>query len=164
MARFVGKLDFSGLDPENPKADRVLQQNFGFVRDDGLMVLLLEGGKVNGASIPEIFWIPLGHPLEDENAFWSSPHDGGYRRFALIIDLNAAEVTPEYALDNWYNIPVECFVHRDNLSRKWWDKTMVACMKVMGEPRWKQKAVYWGVRIGGWRSYRKHRGKREVHG
>jgi len=154
MARFVGKLDFAPLDPSNPTADRVLEHDFGFVRNDGIMVLLLAGCNVNGASIPEFLWPLMGHPLEDENAFWSTPHDGGYGGNAEIIDLNSAEVTPEFALSSWDTIHESCFIHH-RMPRKWWDKTMREAMVVMRERWWKRSAVYRAVRLFGWRSYRK---------
>jgi len=154
MARFVGKLNFGPLDEDNPKADRVLEQNFGFVRDDGIMILMLAGCAVNGASTPECLWQLLGHPLEGRNAWWSTPHDGGYRNssFVLLIDLRAAECEPELMLDQWDTLPVQFLLHR-RMPRKWWDKTMLQCMKVMHERRWKRGMVYAGVRLGGWRAY-----------
>ena len=153
MARFVGKLDFGPLDKDGTKADRVLEQNFGFVRDDGVMVLLLAGCKVNGASIPKCMWRWLGHPVEGKNAWWSTPHDGGYHGDAVLIDLIAAQIEPDLILDIWDTLPVYCFLNR-RMSRKWWDKTMLQCMTVMRERRFKRGMVYAGVRIGGWRAYR----------
>jgi hypothetical protein len=156
MAGFVGKLDFAPIDPDNPKEDRVLESNFGFVRDDNLMILLVSGGKVDGASIPEFLWPLLGHPLEDENAVWSSPHDGGYRGYAMIIDLNSTELSAEEVLERWYELPVGSFVGHSDVDRKWWDKSMVQAMKVLKESGWKRTAAYWGVRVGGGKSYRKN--------
>jgi hypothetical protein len=155
MARFVGKLDFAPQDPDRPDDERKLSQDFGFVRDDGLMVIAQSGGSVDGASIPRTLWRLIGHPLYKGNRFWSVPHDALYRRFAVIIDLNSAQVTPETALDVWREMDCTPFVHARSLSRKWCDKTLRQAMVAMHERRLKRRAVYLAVRMFGWRSYRK---------
>jgi len=163
MARFVGKLDFAPQDPNYPDEWR-LGQDFGFLRDDGVMVIAQMHGHTDGASVPRFLWRVVGHPFRRGNRFWALPHDAGYNGYAVIIDLNAAEVTPEYALDNWRNSDIVGFINSADLSRKWWDRTLQQAMVAMNEKRWKRRAVYSAVRLFGWRSYSKHRGKREVHG
>ena len=159
MSRFVGKLDFAPQDPGQPKEWK-LAQDFGFVRDDGIMIIAQSGGHTDGASIPRLLWRVIGHPFRRANRFWAIPHDAGYNRYAVVIDLIAAELQPEYALDNWRNSSIVGFVHSANLSRRWWDGTLAQAMVAMKERRWKRKLVCRAVRLFGWRSYRKHRGKR----
>jgi len=164
MSRFVGKLDFAPQDPGQPKEWK-LAKDFGFVRDDGIMVVSPKGAHTDGASIPRFLWsVPwIGHPFRLANRFFSQPHDAGYAGIAVIIDLNAAQITPETALDIWReSAMVSYMIHGENLSRKWWDETMREAMEVpvLKVKRWKKNVVYSAVRIFGRRAYRKHRGKR----
>ena len=158
-ARFVGELDFAAQNPAKPHVWE-LAADFGFLRDDGLLIVALAGGHTDGASIPRFLWRIFGHPFMGTNRFWAIPHDAGYSGpsgYAIIIDLNAAQLPPDYALDNWMEIGVESLINSRNLSRKWWDQTLLMAMSAMGEGWFKRRAVYRAVRLFGWRSYRKNR-------
>jgi hypothetical protein len=157
VARFVGQLDFAPQDPARPDEWK-LEQDFGFVRDDGLMIIAQAGEHTDGASIPRFLWRVLGHPFHKGNRFWAIPHDAGYHGCAVIIDLIAAQITPEYALDNWRTPVVDSFVHAADLDRKWWDESLQMAMVAKGECAVKRKTVCAAVRMFGWRAYRKNRG------
>jgi hypothetical protein len=154
MARFVGKLDFAPQDPSKPDEWK-LAQDFGLVLDSGLMIIAQSGGSVDGASIPRLLWRIIGHPFYLGNRFWATPHDAGYRGFAVIINLNLAQITPETALAIWRDLDSEFFIHAADLPRKFWDLALRQGMIVMDEPRWKRGAVYYAVRMFGGGSYRK---------
>jgi hypothetical protein len=155
MPHFIGKLDFAPQDPSRPTEWR-LAQDFGFVRDDGLLVISQAGSDVDGASIPRFMWRLCGHPFRRANRFWSVPHDSLYRGVAIIIDLQAAQMTAEEALDLWRDIQdPEVFVHGADLDRAWCDDTMRQAMIAMHEGRIKRASVYSAVRAFGWMSYRK---------
>ena len=155
MARFVGKLDFAPQSPDHPKEWK-LSQDFGFVRDDGLLVIAQTGGRVDGASIPRLLWRIIGHPFRRANRFWSVPHDAGYGGWAIIIDLNRLQSTPETALAIWRDITdASVFIHASDLPRKWWDRTLRQAMRAMGERWWKRSTVHRAVRMFGWKAYRK---------
>ena len=154
MARFVGKLDFAPQSPEHPKEWK-LAQDFGLLLNSGMLIIAQKGGSVDGASIPRLLWRLVGHPFYRGNRFWAVPHDAGYRGFAVIVDLNSAQITPETALDIWRDMDSEFFIHAKDLKRKFWDRALRQGMVAMHEPRWKRSAVYRAVRLFGWRSYRK---------
>jgi hypothetical protein len=156
MCRFIGKLDFAPQDPHNPTV-WTLDAPFGFLRNDGMLIIVMCGGKTDGASIPRFLWRVFGHPFHRRNRFWAIIHDGGYGKYAIIIDLNVAELPPDYVLDNWDTLTIDSFVNGCTLSRKWWDDTLLMAMTAMGECWVKRVAVYKGVRAFGWLSYRKHR-------
>jgi len=153
MSRFIGRLDFAPQDPERPDSWE-LDDDFGFLRDDGILVIALAGGRTDGASIPRFLWRDFGHPFLGKNRFWALPHDAGYGGYAVIIDLNAAQLPPDYALDNWLDISVEYQISSRNLSRKWWDETLLMAMGAIGERWFKRSAVYRAVRLFGRLSYR----------
>jgi len=67
-------------------------------------------------------------------------------------------MSPEHILKHWRNFKNEAlFIRRANLPRKWWDDNLVQSMECWGEPKWKQKVVYAGVRLGGWYSFKRSR-------
>jgi len=153
--RFVGTLDFAPQDQKRPDEWR-LEQPFGFVRSDGLMVVALAGGHTDGASIPRLMWRVVGHPFCRANRFWGLIHDGGYGGYAVIINTLFAPMPPDELLTKWDRPEIApCMIRSATLDRKWWDETMVEAMCACGEPTWKREAVYWGVRAFGWRAYRK---------
>ena len=161
MMRFIGKLDFAPQDPLNPE-EWELEEDFGFLRDDGLLIIAISGGHSDGATIPWFLQLFLGHPFKGLNGFWAVIHDSGYRRYAIVIDTRLTITDPEDLFATWRELPERLFVKSATLNRKWWDGTMRMCMATMNEPRWKQRAVYRGVRLSGWVSWRKNHRKREV--
>lgn len=44
-------------------------------------------------------------------------------------------------------------------TRKMADDVLLEAMTVLGLPAWRQYAIYWGVRIGGWAAWNDHRRK-----
>jgi hypothetical protein len=151
--RFIGEYD------TKPVADQWrFQRDYGFLRADNMLVIVLEGGKTDGASIPRPLWAVLGHPLHGNNKYWSAPHDAGYHRFVLIIDCNKLPegMTPETAFHAWGAIwmDAKAIVHQSGLTRKWWDETLLQAMRCLREPWWKRVLTYSGVRVGGWRAWR----------
>ena len=154
-ARFIGQLDFSPMDPKRPNEWK-LEQDFAFVRDDGVMVIAQTGGTVDGASIPRMMWRLIGHPFDRGNRFWSVPHDAGYRRFAIVVNPTAMNLTPDEMLATWRDIKRGAgFIHGIDLPRRWWDRTLQQAMIAMDEPRWKRVAVYAAVRCFGRRAFRR---------
>ncbi len=149
MKRFYGRYDTIPLedDPDTYK----YQRDFGFLRDDGIMVISPEGTTTDGASIrPKILWIPLGSPLEGGNKYWASPHDGLYRKFAIIMDTTRiGATTPLQMFHKWRELDSHFFIHQTTKNKAWADDTLRQAMKAWGEPAWKRSMVYRGVRIFG---------------
>ena len=155
VPRFVGKLDFAPQDPAHPN-EWELEQDFGFLREDNILVIAQRGGRVDGASIPRLMWRVVGHPFCKANRFWSVPHDAGYKRFAVVVDLNTIQVTPETMMSIWREIDTpEAFIHSATLPRVWWDRTLSQAMTAMREPAIKRGAVYGAVRAFGARAFRR---------
>lgn len=149
MARFIGLYDTIPLanDPNTYK----YQQDFGFLRDDGILVISATGTTTDGASIrPKILWVLLGSPLEGFNKHWASPHDAGYRKCAVFIDTTIdGAPTPEEMFLNWREIDSKYFIHQTCLNKAFTDDTLRQAMKACSEPMWKRSMVYRGVRIFG---------------
>ena len=66
----------------------VYEEDFGFCRDDGLLIISPKGTTTDGASLPKIAWLFMGSPLEGYNRRWSSNHDATYRKCAVILNTN----------------------------------------------------------------------------
>jgi len=127
----------------------VYEQDFGFCRDDGLLIISPMGTTTDGASIrPKIAWVWLGSPLEGFNRRWSASHDSGYRKTAVILDTNTVSDI-NYAFVNWRDIPASHFVHQTTLNRKFFDQTLLQAMKACGESFVKRQTVYRMVRLFG---------------
>ena len=162
MGQFFGKYDTicSVFVKESAVKDDdiyIYQSDFGYLRDDGLMVIALKGTLTDGASIPRLMWRVCGHPLSGQNKFWAAGHDAGYKGTVIIIDTNILQpCTPNRVFRMWRTLNNDkAFIHRKDLPRSWWDKNMAMCMKDCGEPAWKIALVYAGVRIGGMFSFKK---------
>ena len=63
--------------------------------------------------------------------------------------------------------PVPFVVHdwlyaQGGQKRDFADKVMLSLMKMFGTPKygWQRRIAYWGVRMGGWAAYGKHRRRR----
>jgi len=71
--KFYGRYDT--IPKENDSNTYIYQQDFGFLRDDGLLVIAPVGSTTDGASVPRFLWRMFGHPLFGDNKEWGSPHD-----------------------------------------------------------------------------------------
>lgn len=71
---FIGKVIVEWLDGESDR-DMVLLEDFGFRDSSGKLWLAPKGTKVDGASIPRLFWTLVG-----------SPYTGRYRRASIVHD------------------------------------------------------------------------------
>jgi len=153
-ARFIGTLDFAPQDAKHPDI-WTLERDFGFLRSDGLLIIALEKGRTDGASIPRPCWRFVGHPFYRKNRFWALPHDAGYRGYAIIVDTRLFPHTPiEWLFENWADLPAHAFIHSADLSRKFWDNTLLQAMRALGEIWLKRFVVYRSVRLFGWASYK----------
>ena len=127
----------------------VYEEDFGFCRDDGLLVISPTGTTTDGASIrPKIIWVFMGSPLEGFNKIWSSPHDSLYRKIAVILDTNTVEDAQD-AFMHWRDLPSKHFIHQTKFRRKFADQTLLQAMKASGEGWCKRKTVYRAVRMFG---------------
>ena len=125
------------------------EEDFGFCRDDGLLIISPTGTTTDGASIrPKIIWTFMGSPLEGFNKEWSSAHDSLYRKAAVILDANTVDDSV-FAFHNWRDIPAKHFVHQTNFMRKFADQTLLQAMKACGEGWLKRRTVYRAVRLFG---------------
>jgi len=143
--------DFTAIRPATLTGDDwILTADMG-LEVDGLLVLCLTGGVVNGASIPGALWRPLGHPLHRANRVWCIPHDLLYSLGAVvIIRLDAIAMPASAVMLYWECLPGSAFVHSRDIRRAQADSWLRRTMAAVGEPRWKQAACYAGVRGGGW--------------
>jgi len=155
VSRFVGKLNFAPQDPGHP-SEWKLENNFGFLRYDGTLIIAMMHGHSDGASIPLLLRMIFGHPFS-ANRFWGVIHDSGYRGYAIIVRASLAGCTPKEAVDRCPDLPAECFIPSRSLTRDWWDRAMVEAMRAMREPRWKRRLLYNGVRRFGASAFRPHR-------
>lgn len=156
---YVGQLDFEPQDPLHPERPRKLEHPFGFLRPDGYLVVAPRGATADGASIPRFFWRLFGHPFRHGNRFWSVPHDAGYKGEAMIINMAHPEVRdidPAIILAHWSMVPSAAFVHSADLTRRWWDETMLQAMTASGTNAIKRRCVYRAVRLFGRRNYRRN--------
>jgi hypothetical protein len=109
----------------------------------------------DGASIPWLAQPALRPPLDRRNRFWSLPHDAGYTRTAVVIDIKLAAEWTHESIDGifsaWRNLPAECF-RPDIAARKlWWDCVQMAeGMRLTGIGKVRRTAAISGVIAGGW--------------
>ena len=75
MAHFVGTVSVTWLSHDGADRDMQLNSDFTFVDDAGLAWTAEKGAKINGASIPRIFWSSFGDPFI-----------GDYRRASVVHD------------------------------------------------------------------------------
>ena len=138
----------------NGSNDYILQQDFGFLRSDGLMIISPEGVRINGANIPRILWPLIGSPLSGSNKEWSCGHDISYGKHAIIIDtLHPDAVDPLMMFTRWRTINAKFFRHQTCFDQKFADDTLLEAMKTCGEPWLKRQMVYRALRLfghGGW--------------
>lgn len=163
MSQLIGRYDTIAAEfvKNTPCKDpfmQVFQSDFGFLRDDGIMVISPKDTLTNGASLPRIFWPILGTPLEMPNCLWAANHDSAYKGTVIVINCKRLLVTmsPKRILKCWRELKGDWFIHRDDLGRKWFDQNMVQVMKCVKESSLKQKMAYAGVRVGGWASWKKN--------
>jgi len=156
VPRLIGNINFAPKDPQHPDLWQ-LEEPFAQVTRDGYIIICRPWKRTDGASIPDILWGLLGHPFEDENTFWSIPHDQGYHGEALVLDLTEIkDVQPEALLikkdkSGWLYEDFDELHKR--MPRKWFDRSMRSAMDLMRERRWKQCLAYAGVRSFGWKSW-----------
>ncbi len=86
-----------------------------------------EGFETDCASVPSILW-SLGFPKMGVYTNAAIGHDDLYKNQGKGLFKN----------------------------RKQCDKFFKECMLLLGTPRWKAATMYRGVRIGGWRAWKKH--------
>jgi len=126
------------------------QRDFGFVRDDNIMVIAPKCVDVNGANIPRLLWLFLGSPLSGKNKEWSAHHDVLYAKEAIIIDcrnLNAESVTTIF--ENWRELAPDYFIHQACMPKFFADDTMRQAMIASDSNMVKRWIAYHGVRIFG---------------
>ncbi len=154
--RFIGLLDFAPQDPHCPDLWQ-LEQPLGQITSDGHLIICVPWKRTDGASIPRWLWPLLDHPFGKKNRWWAVPHDQGYNRQAVVIDLKtpaASLMTPERWVALWANVPHTMHTTHD---RKWWDGVMVEAMGLKEETRTKKAFAYMGVRTFGSRPWNKAR-------
>jgi hypothetical protein len=148
---YVGRIDFGPIDPSDPSDDLTLDTRFGWLADDGILMICKRGAIVNGASIPRALWPLLGHPLSRRNRIWSVPHDCGYNGSACYINTKShviSRLKPDALIEFCDKLPEDLHVARP--SRLWHDLQMVRAMKATGEGKFKRSVCFLGVRAGGW--------------
>ena len=137
---------------------RVMVQDYVVVTDDGMIVVMAKGeGRTNGASLPWLVQaLPrMGSALEALNPWWSCPHDGIYNGSASVYDVSKVDPAQWlYLASNWRGVLLGKYEAAQWPKQKWADRMMRAVMIEIGEPRWKTRIAYAGVRIGVWCSFR----------
>ncbi len=126
------------------------QRDFGFIRDDGIMVISQKDTTTDGASIPKFMWWMFGSPLQGANKEWSAPHDSLYRKQAIIIDcvdLDPLDITTVF--ENWRDLASTYFIHQASLDKWFADDTLRQAMIASGSSEAKRWAVYHAVRMFG---------------
>lgn len=152
VGRFVGELDYIPIGSPGHASDMIrLESDYGLLRKDNLLVIAIEGGSYNGASIPRLAQLVVGSPVEGENKYWSVHHDALYNRWAVILNMELLACTPEEAMAIWrYLKPGPVFIPSCSLSRGFADDTLRQAMVACKEPTWKRIVCYNAVRVGGW--------------
>jgi hypothetical protein len=121
--RFTGRLrvDIDGADG----IGMTLAEPFGYVDPDGTDWPVRAGAKINGASIPRVFWSIVGGPFE-----------GRYRQASVVHDWYCdVRQRPAHRVHRmFYEAMIDSGV--DPLQAS----TMYAAVKACG-PRWNQQAV-----------------------
>lgn len=99
--------------------------------DENIRLTCPEGMRTDLASIPRLMrWLFKGH---NKNTYAAVPHDFLYRCGGVFL-MDGKEV---------------------RLTRKQCDKLFYRALLHAGVPKWKAKAMYMGVRIGGRSSFKK---------
>jgi len=150
--RFIGCYDTKPLGYGS--AEWLFQEDFGFLRKDGKLVISVAGTETDGASIPRFFWRLLGHPLTGVNRYFSASHDSLYNATAVIVDTYKYLGKPEFLFEKWRQLHPSGFVHRADLNRKWADQHMLEVMEFMRVPWWKRRMCYRAVRMFGGKAYK----------
>jgi len=146
MTRFYGEYD---IKPVSFGSDQyAYEQDFGFLRDDGLLIISVMGTKTDGASVGRIGGLIVGSPFKRFNKIWSAPHDSLYHKTAVILDTNSVWET-ESAFVHWRDLPAHHFKHQTCFNKKFADLTLLQAMKACGEGWFKRRAVYRAVRLWG---------------
>ena len=143
--RYLGTYDTIPL--SNDSDTYKFQQDFGFLRDDGFLIISPTGTTTDGASIPPfppVIRMILGHPLAGTNKLWAAPHDSLYRKCTVIID--TSEIDPDFAFLNWRELSADYFRHQDFFDRKFADETLLMALKYSKKSFLKRWAVYRMVR------------------
>ena len=149
--RFLGTYDTKPLGYSGN--ERMFQEDFGFLRKDGKLVISVSGTDTDGASIPRFFWRIIGSPLHGVNKYFAAGHDSLYNATAVIIDTYKYPGTAEAIFYKWRVLMPHGFIHRADLTRKWADQHMLEVMEFMRVPWWKRKLVYRAVRMFGGKAY-----------
>ena len=92
----------------------------------------------DGASIPKFVWSIVG-----------SPWTGRYVQAAVVHDVL------------YHNIGYFVCYHNHNryifnLTQKQSDNILLHGCKILGVPTWKRYVIYYGLRVGGWVSWKQH--------
>ena len=155
MSYFIGELNFAPRGVEDKEWR--LEQPYG-LKYRNYLIIARENVTTDGASIPKFMWPFLGPPLGDENAFWAIFHDAGYRNYALVFDLRKTILNAEFLFWDYSAGQLHNRAVTGPFDRKWWDKmARDGSMRAAGCSRWKRRMVYWGVRLGGWKSWHKNK-------
>ncbi len=142
--RFISRLNWAPQDVEHPDLWQ-LEEPLGLLYLNYLLIFL-PWCQTDGASIPKILWILLGHPFKKDNKFWGVPHDGGYRGYMRVIDLHTTALPPERILDIYPGMDESFFVDPKLFDRNWIDKmARDGAMVAAKSPKWKRRIVYWGI-------------------
>ncbi|MEW7988611.1 MAG: DUF1353 domain-containing protein [Candidatus Thiodiazotropha sp.] len=75
LGRFDGKVVAEWLEGNGPDREMKLKEDFTFVDQNGKQWIVTKGAKVDGASIPWVFWRIVGPPFV-----------GDYRRASVVHD------------------------------------------------------------------------------
>ena len=146
MKRFYGEYDIKPL--AFGSDEYAYEQDFGFLRDDGLLIISVMGTKTDGASVGRLGGLIVGSPFKKFNKIWSSPHDSLYHKTAIILDTKHTDDI-ENAFGNWRDLPADYFKHQTCFKKKFADQTLLQAMKACGEVWIKRRAVYRAVRLFG---------------
>lgn len=172
MGRFLGELNTTDLGPQLWELD----EDFGQVTDDELLLIALQGFRFDGISIPTFAWsITSTAPMTGSQKYSAVIHDAGYAgKCIIIVDLRTARVATGYDDERiflrWTELPSSCFNHytRARFPRSFWDGKFLGGMRdsytynkdTPATPAWKRRVMYRAVRVAGWVPWRRYaRGK-----
>ena len=124
------------------------EQDFGFLREDGLLVISVKATTTDGASVGRIAALFVGSPLKKYNKIWAAPHDSLYRKQAVILNTKCVDDI-ENAFVHWMDLPADYFEHQTQFNKKFADQTLLQAMRACGEKGIKRRIVYFAVRLFG---------------
>jgi len=142
----------------------VLQKDMAYYTSKGL-ILVPKGFESDGCSMPRFFWRIFGHPFDMQYLREAILHDYLYktqqfdRKTADLIFSEELQKSAQFARDTVKMQVLEDYpsITDRDLDREY--KARMANVRVLSDA--KITAIYWGLRLGGWKAWNEHKKAKE---